>query len=99
MKTEFSGGIEGAERQRVLLFPDYYSLEQTDFQICLFEIVYPKKFITLEHRQILGTLMSLGLRREKFGDILIQNDQIQFIAAEEIRTYLSVNLEKSEKLR
>lgn len=97
VKIEFSGGIEGAERHRALLFPDYYSLEQTDFQICLFEIVYPKKFITLEHRQILGTLMSLGLRREKFGDILIQNDQIQFVAAEEIETYLTVNLEKIGK--
>lgn len=97
VKIETSGGIEGAERQRALLFPDYYSLEQTDFQICLYEIVYPKKFITLEHRQILGTLMSLGLRREKFGDILIQNDQIQFVAAEEIGTYVTVNLDKIGK--
>lgn len=97
VKIEFSGGIDGAERQRALLFPDYYSLDQTDFQLCLFEIVYPKKFINLEHRQILGTLMSLGLRREKFGDILIHNDQIQFVAAEEIETYLTVNLEKIGK--
>ena len=96
-KYEFSGGIDGAERQRALLFPDYYSPEQSDFQLCLFEIIYPKKFITLEHRQIFGTLMSLGLKREKFGDILIQNDQIQFVAAEEIEIYLTVNLEKVGK--
>ena len=97
VQIEFSGGIDGAERQRALLFPDYYSPEQKDFQLCLFEISYPKKFITLEHRQILGTLMSLGLKREKFGDILIQNDQIQFVAAEEIEIYLTVNLEKVGK--
>ena len=41
--------------------------------------------------------MSLGLKREKFGDILIQNDQIQFVAAEEIEIYLTVNLEKVGK--
>ena len=41
--------------------------------------------------------MSLGLKREKFGDILIQNDQIQFVAAEELDTYLTVNLERSWK--
>ena len=94
VQIEFSGGVKGAERKRAFLFPDYYSPEQSDFQLSLFEIIYPKKFITLEHRQVLGTLMSLGLKREKFGDILIQNDQIQFVAAEEIETYLTVNLEK-----
>lgn len=97
VKVEFFGGANGVERQRALIFPDYYALELRDFQLCLYEISYPKKFITLDHRQILGTLMSLGLKREKFGDILLQNDQVQFIAAEEIETYLTVNLEKVGK--
>jgi RNA-binding protein YlmH len=97
VKIRFFGGASEVERKRALLFPDYYSPEQSDFQLCLFEIVYPKKFITLDHRQVLGTLMSLGLKREKFGDILIQNDQVQFIAAEEMETYLTVNLEKVGK--
>ena len=97
VRIEFFGGVEGAERKRALLFPDYYSPEQSDFQLCLFEMIYPKKFITLDHRQVLGTLMSLGLKREKFGDILIHNDRVQFVAAEEIETYLTVNLEKVGK--
>lgn len=97
VKIDFFGGVKGAERKRALLFPDYYSPEQSDFQLSLFEIIYPKKFITLEHRQVLGTLMSLGLKREKFGDILIQNDQVQFVAAEEIETYVRINLEKVGK--
>ncbi len=97
VKIEFFGGASGLERKRALLFPDYYSPERSDFQLCLFEIIYPKKFITLDHRQVLGTLMSLGLKREKFGDILIENDQVQFIAAEEIETYITVSLEKVGK--
>lgn len=90
----FFGGSDGVERKRAFLYPDYYSPEETDYQIALYEIRYPKKFLTLEHRQILGTLMSLGIKREKFGDILITSEHVQFIAAKEIDSYLAVNLEK-----
>jgi RNA-binding protein YlmH len=97
VKLQFFGGADGVERKRALLCPDYYSLDLNDFQLCLYEICYPKKFITLDHRQILGTLMSLGLTREKYGDILIQSEQVQFIAVEEIDSYLTANLEKIGK--
>lgn len=93
----FFGGADGVERKRSLLFPDYHSLAESDFHLCLYEVVYPKKFVKLEHRDILGTLMSLGLKREKFGDILIQNEHVQFVAAAEIDTYLTVQLEKVGK--
>lgn len=97
VQIQFFGGAVGAERQRALLYPDYYSLELSDFQLSLYEISYPKKFITLNHRQILGTLMSLGLKREKFGDIILNDEHAQFIAAEGIGHYLAVNLEKIGK--
>lgn len=94
VKLQFYGGSEFVERKRVLMYPDYYSPEQSDFNISLYDISYPKKFVTLEHRQILGTLMSLGVKREKFGDIIVTEDHIQFIAAKEMDLYLTGNLEK-----
>ncbi|MEH6946273.1 RNA-binding protein [Bacillus sp. JJ634] len=97
VNLQFYGGADTVERRRALLFPDYFSPELSDFQLSLYEISYPKKFITLEHRHVLGTLMSLGLKREKFGDILIKDDEVQFVAAEEIDTYLMANLEKVGK--
>jgi RNA-binding protein YlmH len=87
------GGSPNAERKRALLMPEYMSEEDADIRISLFEIIYPQKFVTIEHRQVLGTLMSLGLVRGKFGDILIQEGRIQFFAAEEISGYLQNNLE------
>ncbi|MGE1099951.1 RNA-binding protein [Peribacillus simplex] len=93
-KLQFNGGGDFAERKRVLIYPDYYSPEPSDFNISLYDISYPKKFVTLEHRQILGTLMSLGVKREKFGDILVTEEHTQFIAAEEMDSYLTGNLEK-----
>lgn len=87
------GGSLGAERQRAFIYPDYLTANSEDFQISLFEIDYPRKFVTIEHRQVLGTLMSLGLKRGKFGDILIKDDQIQFFAAKEISNYIKTNIE------
>jgi RNA-binding protein YlmH len=91
------GGDETAERKRAILCPDYYSPAEEDYQMALFEIAYPKKFLNIDHRQVLGTLMSLGLKREKFGDIIISEEHTQFIAAAEIEAYLLSNLEKIGK--
>lgn len=90
----FNGGSDFVERKRALIYPDYYSPESSDFNISLYDISYPKKFVTLEHRQILGTLMSLGVKREKFGDIIVTDERIQFIAAGEMDAYLTGNVEK-----
>ena len=86
---QFNGGSDFVERKRALIYPDYYSPESSDFNISLYDISYPKKFVTLEHRQILGTLMSLGVKREKFGDIIVTDERIQFIAAGEMDAYLT----------
>ncbi|MFJ5713386.1 RNA-binding protein [Neobacillus sp. NPDC093127] len=87
------GGSHDLERKRAFIYPDYLTANGDDFQISLFEIHYPTKFVTIEHRQVLGTLMSLGLKRGKFGDILIKDDRIQFFAAKEVNEYIKSNLE------
>ncbi|WP_409305348.1 RNA-binding protein [Peribacillus sp. SCS-155] len=97
VKLELFGGHPQAERKRALLYPDYITPEQEDFSISLIEIKYPVKFVTIEHRQVLGTLMSLGIKREKFGDILVSGQRVQFLAAGEIESYLFANLEKIGK--
>ncbi|KQL54704.1 RNA-binding protein [Heyndrickxia shackletonii] len=91
------GGYDGAERKRMLLYPDYLIPENNDFQTSLLEIVYPSKFVTLSHRQVLGSLMSIGLKREKFGDILVQNNRIQFIVPSEMIDYVKMELKQIGK--
>lgn len=87
------GGTPDVERKRALIFPDYLPVTEDEFQISLFEIQYPAKFVTIEHRQVLGTLMSLGLKRGKFGDILTKDGKCQFFAAKEISDYIKSNVE------
>ncbi|MHC0037243.1 YlmH family RNA-binding protein [Pseudoneobacillus sp. C159] len=86
----FFGGTDHSERKRGIIYPDYHILNQDQFQIILYELSYPKKFVSIEHRQVLGSLMSLGLKRDKFGDILFEGDRIQIIAAKEIGHYLEM---------
>lgn len=62
--VQFGGATPNAERKRALIYPDYLELNEEEFQVEVLEIDYPSKFYTLEHRQILGTFMSLGLTRE-----------------------------------
>ncbi|MFD1705813.1 RNA-binding protein [Siminovitchia sediminis] len=88
------GGQEQSERKRALLYPDYFQPEEEDFQVGLYEIEYPKKFVRIEHPMVLGSLMSLGLKRDKFGDILVGEDQIQFFSSKEIERFLLSELKE-----
>lgn len=93
VKWELFGGATETERKRAFIYPEYMAAQRDDFQIKLFSIEYARKFINIEHRQVLGSLMSLGLKRGKYGDILIDGDIVQFFAAAEIADYITLQLE------
>ncbi|WP_246940138.1 RNA-binding protein [Bacillus pinisoli] len=92
VQVQFLGGSDQLERQRALFYPDYYVPELIDFQLKLFEVEYPHKFVTIEHPQVLGSLMSLGLKRAKYGDILFDNERVQIIVAKEVADFIQMNL-------
>ena len=80
-----------SERMRVLLFPSYYVPEPTDFNVTVFRVKYATKFLTLEHKDVLGSLMSLGIERAKFGDIQLAEDEVQFAVVSELKDYMTAN--------
>lgn len=90
----FAGGSPHAERKRLLLLPPYQPVDMEAHNLMLFTVEYPRKFTTIGHRDLLGSLMSLGLKREKFGDLLFKDEQVQFVVAEEIAEYVKLNLTK-----
>lgn len=92
VKYQFFGGLEQSERKRALLYPEYFEPELEDFQVGLYEIDYPRKFFRLEHPMVLGSLMSLGVKRDKFGDILLDKDRLQLFSSEEIEPFLIAEL-------
>ncbi|MDM5434618.1 RNA-binding protein [Bacillus hominis] len=97
--VRFDGAMPESERKRALIYPDYLELNEEEFQVEVLEIDYPSKFFTLEHRQILGAFMSLGLTREKCGDILLQEDRAQIAVAKEVVSYIKMNLQSIGKMK
>ncbi|MBK3494466.1 RNA-binding protein [Viridibacillus sp. YIM B01967] len=93
------GVFEQAERQRVLLYPSYFEPEEEDYQITVFHLRYPSKFVQLEHPDVLGALLSLGLGRGKFGDIRIAESSVQFAVAAEVEDYVRANLTSIGKVK
>jgi RNA-binding protein YlmH len=99
VSVHFYGGASGAERKRALISPSYFSPEEGEFQVEILQIEYASKFFTIEHRQVLGALMSLGLKREKYGDIFIQEETVQIAVAKEIADYITMNLQSIGKAK
>lgn len=86
------GEFPDAERKRMLIAPSYFVASDEDYNISMLSIKYPSKFIKLAHPDVLGTLMSLGLDRSKYGDIRVADSQIEFAVAAEVSDFVRMNI-------
>lgn len=91
LQTKAYGAFANAERMRMLIYPDYYSPTNEDFRVAVFSINYARKFMAIGHKEVLGSLMSLGIDRSKFGDIQIADTEIQFAVTAELQDYMVAN--------
>lgn len=82
------GGFEEAERVRIIIAPWEKTLYSTDANISLLWVRAMDPRAQLEHRQILGSLIGLGLRREVLGDIQAGQKGQYIATAAEIAPYL-----------
>ncbi|RTX84705.1 RNA-binding protein [Staphylococcus piscifermentans] len=89
----FNGGSPSSERKRAMIAPEYFSPQKEDFELVLLEVGYPEKFATIDHRNVLGTLMSLSIERDQLGDIIV-GDKIQFILTKNIQSYIMLELKR-----
>lgn len=92
----FWGGFEQAERKRGLIFPDYYVPENEEYKLALLQIEGRSKE-ALGHRELLGSILGLGLKREKIGDILVADQGGQVIVDEDIKDYICLHLTRVGK--
>lgn len=87
-----SGGPEFAERKYFLLFPDY--MEQMDLEDHTTYLEITGDLDSLNHRDFLGSIIGLGIKREKCGDIFVGEDRAIVALKNEIGDYLLMNIEK-----
>lgn len=90
------GGYEGAERV-VACFgsEDLCGYVQDPPIVCVKAEPLSRKFADpLSHRDVLGALMSLGIRREVTGDILLQDNCAYMLCLESMADYIASQLEQ-----
>ena len=85
----FDGGYSAAERRRLRFAPEWMEqdnlLQEQDIA-CLYCRFFEGD--TLTHRDFLGSLMALGLTREKLGDILVGTGEAQILADAAVLPFL-----------
>ena len=86
---ETFGGYELSERQMIAFIPDALCYAWNYPIACLKITPTNKKFAeTLSHRDVLGSLMNLGIERSKLGDILVNEEEIYVFCLENIAGFL-----------
>ncbi|MBR7133601.1 MAG: hypothetical protein IKD04_08745 [Clostridia bacterium] len=85
------GGYEDAQRVMLGCFPDW--VENRKFPITPITFTY-RPVDTLSHRDFLGSLMALGLKREAVGDILIEQGKAVVFVTDEVADYIINQIQK-----
>ena len=88
------GGYKKAERKRIVIFPDYLFPDHVESTIVILRIDGNFNFKNVGHKDFLGAILGLGLKREMVGDILVLDDFAQIIIAEEQFEFVKMNFKK-----
>lgn len=100
--TYYYGGFDDAERVVAVFIPTFFQFDdlneffnenQDENPLTAIKIT-KDKFSTLGHRDYLGSLMGLGIKREMIGDIIVDDSGCYIICMKSISLYIMQNLEK-----
>lgn len=91
------GGYEDAERKILIVYPEKYNTSMIeknyDKILKIVRIILPEEEKgKYTHRNYLGGIIKLGLRREKVGDILVAEDGADIITLEDFSNILKDQL-------
>ncbi len=101
--TYYYGGYDDSERQIALFMPKFFQIDslnaflednEEDNPLCVVRLK-KDKFTSLSHRDYLGAIMGLGLKREMIGDIKVSDEGADVFALKSAAEYICENLKKS----
>lgn len=87
------GGYEDAERKRLVVYPEWEA-EGQDKIACLRISCKDFKDQSIGHRDYLGAVLNLGIKREKLGDIAVQEGKAYLFADLGLADYICQQLER-----
>lgn len=85
------GGYNNSERNFIIIYPEYSEEDPREYLDCL---KIEGDFKKINHRDLLGAVLSLGIDRSKIGDIVVLKDWAYVFCAKEISSFIIYNLEK-----
>lgn len=86
----FDGGYASAERKIAIIYPDFMEAQRAP--ICAVRITWDLS--KLSHRDILGSILGLGIKREKIGDIVVREKECDVLLHKDVEGYILINLTK-----
>lgn len=92
VSVAFDGGWEGAERVQACFYPHW---AEAEFTIAWVEIRWAAKFARAEHRDLMGSLMALGIDRDYFGDLIALEDHAYLCALPSAAVRLPLEWDKA----
>lgn len=90
------GGRENADRNIIIFYPEKFSKEMVGKNYNkILEVIRIKlpNNIKYEHREFLSGIMKLGIKREKFGDILVTSAGADIVSLCDVSKYLQEGLQ------
>ena len=89
----FFGGYEEAERKILIIYPEKYNQEMIEKNYSkMLEIIRielpEEEYGKYAHRNYLGGIVKLGLKREKVGDIIVLNEGADIVVVKEFSEIL-----------
>lgn len=94
IKFELFPSYEHGERKVFVLYPDFYVDIDKDDYVSGLRIKNKSRFKLLSHKDYLGALMSLGIDRNKTGDIYVYEDYADIVIHRDISDYVFSNMDK-----
>lgn len=94
VRSVFYGGYAEAERVVLVNLPEYADLSEQEI-LTVIRAEKREGGRELTHRDYLGSLTGLGIRREMLGDILVREDGADIIALKDIAEFLLLNYGKA----
>ena len=93
----FDGGYEAAERAVLIFLPDWAEAPTGEELVFLRAAFHGEE--TPTHRDLLGSLMGLGVTRERVGDILVSPHSADIAAAPSLRDFFLREWEQAGRVR
>lgn len=93
-KVESNGVFEDAERRMV----SFNNIYENSYPMKLIKIQNTSKFSNLTHRDFLGGILSIGIERNKIGDLLIDKNTCYVPVHEEIKDFIICNVDRISKV-